>query len=72
MPEADGYRISYLPEAGNIYNETVLKNISGGKKASCSFKKSKIGNKKKIYIRAYKNINGIKVFGKPAEVKCVI
>ncbi len=72
LPEADGYRISYLPEAGNIYNETVLKNISGGKKVSCSFKKSKIGNKKKIYIRAYKNINGIKVFGKPAELKCVI
>lgn len=72
LPDADGYRISYLPEAGNIYNETVLKNISGGKKVSCSFKKSRIGNKKKIYIRAYKNINGIKVFGKPAEVKCVI
>ncbi len=72
LPKADGYRISYLPEAGNIYNEIVVKNISGGKKVSCSFKKIKIGNKKKIYIRAYKNINGIKVFGKPAEVKCVI
>ncbi|MDE6616119.1 MAG: leucine-rich repeat domain-containing protein, partial [Lachnospiraceae bacterium] len=72
LPKADGYRISYLPEAGNIYNETVLKNVSGGKKALCSFKKNKLGNKKKIYIRAYKNINGIKIFGKLAEVKCVI
>ena len=68
LPEAEGYRISYFPDAGNIYNEIVLKNISGGKKGSCNIKKSRLGSKKKIYIRAYKNINGIKIYGKPAEV----
>ncbi|MCI9080435.1 MAG: leucine-rich repeat protein [Lachnospiraceae bacterium] len=68
LPEAEGYRISYFPDAGNIYNEIVLKNISGGKKGSCNIKKSRLGRKKKIYIRAYKNINGIKIYGKPAEV----
>lgn len=72
LPKADGYRISYLPDAGNIYNEAVLKNIPGGKKALCSFKKSRLGNKKKIYIRAYKNINGVKVYGKPAGIIYIV
>lgn len=68
--KASGYKISYVPDKHNIYKEIVLKNINGGKKTSCTFKKSKLGNKKKILIRAYRIINGIKVYGKPVEVTC--
>lgn len=67
---ADGYKISYIPDKRNKYKETILKNINGGRKTSCTFKKSKLAGKKKIYIRAYKVINGIKVYGKPSEIKC--
>ena len=67
---AGGYKISYIPDKRNKYKEIILKNINGGSKTSCTFKKSKLNGKKKIYIRAYKVINGIKVYGKPSEIKC--
>ena len=67
---AGGYKISYIPDKRNKYKEIILKNINGGSKTSCTFKKSKLDGKKKIYIRAYKVINGIKVYGKPSEIKC--
>lgn len=67
---AGGYKISYIPDKRNKYKEIILKNINGGSKTSCTFKKSKLNGKKKIYIRAYKVINGIKIYGKPSEIKC--
>lgn len=70
LPGADGYKISYIPDKRNTDIETILKNINRGNKTSCTFKKSKLDGKKKIYIRAYKVINGIKVYGKPVEIKC--
>lgn len=69
-PKAIGYKISYVPDKRNIYKEIVLKNIVGGKKISCTFKKSKLNGNKKILIRAYKVVNGIKVYGKPVEITC--
>lgn len=69
-PKAAGYKVSYVPDKRNIYKEIVLKNIVGGKKVSCTFKKSKLNGKKKILIRAYKVVNGIKVYGKPVEITC--
>ncbi len=70
QPKAAGYKVSYVPDKRNIYKETVLKNMTGGKKTSCTFKKIKLNGKKKILIRAYRVINGIKVYGKPVEIIC--
>lgn len=67
---AKGYKISFVPDKKYRFNEVVLKQISGVKKTSCTIKKSKLKGKKKIYIRAYKVINGIKVYGKAVEITC--
>ena len=69
-PQAAGYKISYVPDKRNIYKEIVLKNIVGGKRGSCTFKKSRLNGSKKILIRAYKMVNGIKIYGKPIEITC--
>lgn len=68
LSQAAGYKISYVPNKNNIYKETILKNVNGGKKTSCTFKKSRLNGKKKILVRAYKVVNGIKVYGKPVEI----
>ena len=64
---AEGYRITYIPDDSRHLEEIVLENIKGGKKTLCSIKKSRLGGIKTVYISAYKKINGIKVYGKSTK-----
>lgn len=53
----------------NVYSKEIeVKCVNVKDKKSCSFEKSIINGVKKIYIRPYKNINGIKVYSLPLEV----
>lgn len=64
LKAADGYRIVYKPDNNSPVDEVVIKKIKGGKKTFCTFKRNKLNGKKNIYISAYRNINGLKVYGK--------
>lgn len=68
LEEVDGYSVFYF-SGQNVYSKEIeVKSVNGKDKKSCSFEKSIINGVKKIYIRSYKNINGIKVYSLPLEV----
>lgn len=64
LPGADGYIITYSQDFYGNRNEVIIKNIKNSKKKSYNLEKNILKDKGYIRIRAYKNINGIKVYGK--------
>lgn len=50
------------------YNLVAIKKINNGSKYSCTIKNNKLEGVEKLYIRPYKKINGIKVYGRKTKL----
>jgi len=62
--KSDGYVIY------KEYNSDLIaiKKINNGSKHSCTIKNNKLEGVKKLYIRPYKKINNIKVYGRKTKL----
>lgn len=67
---ANGYQI-YYSRNKNFKNLSAKKIVKGGKKTSYVGKNFTKGKKYYVKVRAYKNVNGRKVYGKWSNVKTV-
>lgn len=67
---ANGYQI-YYSRNKNFKKLSAKKIVKGGKKTSCVGKNFTKGKKYYVKVRAYKNVNGRKVYGKWSNVKTV-
>lgn len=67
---ANGYQI-YYSRNKNFKNLSAKKIVKGGKKTSYVGKNFTKGRKYYVKVRAYKNVNGRKVYGKWSNVKTV-
>ena len=67
---ANGYQI-YYSRNKNFKNLSAKKIVKGGKKTSYVGKNFTKGRKYYVKVRAYKNVNGKKVYGKWSSVKSV-
>ncbi|MCI9079791.1 MAG: leucine-rich repeat protein [Lachnospiraceae bacterium] len=62
--KSDGYVIYKEYNAGLV----AIKKINNGSKYSCTIKNNKLEGLKGLYIRPYKKINGIKVYGRKTKI----
>ena len=67
---ANGYQI-YYSRNKNFKKLSAKKIVKGGKKTSYVGKNFTKGRKYYVKVRAYKNVNGRKVYGKWSNVKSV-